>query len=377
MELMKAHNQWRTRPADQRFKTLNEMHQKCVQYAKASAEREIYFDHLRVESNEDDLYLVGKTGTQAKFNHFSFGQLAQKANAPASYLRELPATLAAQNINYGLKHRTQASDPNAALLFDTSKENLELKAITTTNYKRLWNYELTERLVRIQEQNPNWVNPMAYKVIEAADGKGWPRFSTEMEPAGLYASDHDMFAFLVDESKTLEGSPQGLNRGFFMWNSEVGASSFGVMTFVYDRVCGNNIVWGAKNVVEIRLQHRGALDEKMTSIRAKVSQYLDSSSNEIEGKIKKAKEYIFAGTKEKTLDAIFDLPKKIKDPILSQKLISQAVTIAEEKTERYGEPYSLWALTSGLTEASQLCGHADKRVQIDRAAGKLLNLVEF
>ena len=42
-------------------------------------------------------------------------------------------------------------------------------------------------------------------------------------PAGIYASDHDMFAFLVNEEYRIDdGSDGGLARGFFVQNSEVG-----------------------------------------------------------------------------------------------------------------------------------------------------------
>jgi hypothetical protein len=220
---------------------------------------------------------------------------------------------------------------------------------------------------------------MAYKVIEPSNGKGWPALTGEMEPGGLYASEHDMFAFLVDESKTLDGgSPMGLNRGFFCWNSEVGASSFGFMAFLYDRVCGNNIVWGAKNVTQIKVRHIGeANDRAFGQLKVEIKKYLDSSSNELENKIKSARTYYLGHDKKSVIETILNLPKKVLSPELTQQKLSQAIEIGENNTNRYGEPYTLWSVISGLTEASQYSGFTDERMKIDRAAGKLLNVIEF
>ncbi len=45
-------------------------------------------------------------------------------------------------------------------------------------------------------------------------------------PAGLYASNHDMFAFLINEENRIDdGSDSGLSRGVFFENSEVGAKA--------------------------------------------------------------------------------------------------------------------------------------------------------
>ena len=76
-----------------------------------------------------------------------------------------------------------------------------------------------------------------------------------MENAGLYASDRDVFMFLIDEDHPIEVRNERLSRGLFIWNSEVGKSSFGLTTFLYRYVCGNHIVWGAENVKEIRIRH--------------------------------------------------------------------------------------------------------------------------
>lgn len=376
MELFKAHAQWKSRPVDERFKSVQEMHGAVTEYRNSAVGATMPYNDLRVEAVNGEVKLVGKSGTPATLTHWSMGQLSQRAGAPAHYLRSLPAELAVKNLNHGLEARNDAND-QAQLLFHQNG-SLILRAATSEVYDRIWNNDITGRLIRLQENNPNWTNPMAYKVLAPGTDGQWPTMSQQMERAGLYASDHDMFAFLVDESKTLEGGPQGLNRGFFVWNSEVGASSFGFMAFLYDRVCGNNIVWGATDVQEFRIRHTaGASDKAFGQLAVELKKYSESATGQIETMIKQAKAYELGATKEDVLDRLFGLAAKLKTPELNKTRLTQAVELAEQRTERYGNPYSMWGVVSGLTEASQWLSHTDDRVKIDKAAGKLLKTISF
>ena len=63
-----------------------------------------------LQENNAELRIVGKAGS-ARLTHYAFGQLAGRVGAPASYIRNLPATLAAQNLNYGLANKSAESVP--------------------------------------------------------------------------------------------------------------------------------------------------------------------------------------------------------------------------------------------------------------------------
>jgi len=366
MELFKANHQWATRPQDERFKSMQEMHTACLIYKGDAREAIVSLKNLRVEANDNDIALVGKTGVPAKLTNWAMGQLSAKVGAPASYLRELPATLAVQNLNHGFKSLADENPEDTTNILFHQNGSLLVRSATSDMYSRIWNSDITGRLLQLQADNPNWKNPMAY-----ANGK----MGDVMEPAGLYASDHDMFAFLVDESKTLEGSPKGLNRGFFVWNSEVGASSFGVMTFLYDRVCGNNIVWGAQNVSEIRIRHVGTANEKaFRELSVELRKYADESASDTEAKIKLAKNYQLGATKDQALDALMGAIAKLRVPDLTRTQVDAGLKVAEQREARYGNPLSLWGAVGGITESSQAIPFADKRNKVDRAAGKLMQI---
>lgn len=385
MELFKASNQWATRPADERFWDLQEMHDACKSYRRQAATSTVRYSDLRVEADTGDIRLVGKTGVPAQLTHYAFGQLCQRVSAPASYLRNLPATLAAQNLNHGLKSRRDEND-EAHLLWHQNGGFL-LRAALTERYKRIWNYEVCERLLPLSADG--WRAPPA-RPSGRADSRARPATEADLldrrgflsvnvgdmiAPAGLYASDHDMFAFLVNEERRIEdGSDDGLARGFFVWNSEVGDSSFGMMTFLYKHVCGNHIVWDAQGVKEIRIPHVGAARAKSwRQVQATVRTYSDASVSDVEAKIKEAQTKELGGTKDEVLDALFGLARKKRVP-LPRKTLDAAYDRADERSSEYGSPRSLWGIVNGLTEISQETEYADRRVDIDRAAGKLMTV---
>ncbi len=353
MEIFKAHQQWATRPADERFSTIGGLYQQTKMYAEHAAEKMVPWRDVRVEDRSGDLVLVGKAGIPAKLTNWAFGQMSQRIGAPASYLRELPATLVAQNLNYGLKNRSDEDSGQANLLFHQNGD-LVLRALTTEKYSRLWNWEVAERL---QELSYNgWV-------------PATPDFNFDGEATtALYASDHDMFAFLKLDARTITeaGSDQPLHKGIIVGNSEVGASSFFVMGFAYRAMCGNHIIWGAKDVIEMKIRHMGDIRERFASYSAVIKEYADESVSDLEAKIKKSKETLIGATKEEVLDAVFGK----RNLNLSRKLISASYDACVEEED--GSPRTPWGLVQGMTRFSQKTPYADERTAIDRGAAKIL-----
>jgi hypothetical protein len=353
MELFKAHQQWANRPDDERFTSLQELYAACKAYADSARERDANFEDIRAEAVAGDVQIIGKGGIGAKLTNWAFGQLAARIAAPASYLRELPATLAAQNLNHGLaKFKGMGKDRIARLLFHVSQDALLLRAITSDEYARIWNYEIAERLI---------------------DLAGWeparPDIRVQDDRLPLYASDHDMFAFLRSVDKTVnEGNGEPMWKGVIAENSEVGASSLKLTRFFYREMCGNHIIWGASKVVDFNVRHIGQARERWGHFAVQVRQWSDSTVREEEAMIQKAKTTVISATKEGVLDAVFGK----RSVGLSRKAVAagyDAVNVAED-----GEPNTVWGLVQGLTRESQRTTHADKRTAMDRAAGKLLEV---
>src|SRR5690349_7284323 len=117
MHLFEAHEQWKSRPADQRFWSLADMHDACLGYARSAAEApDTPVESLRVDADEGEIVIVGREH-RARLTNWAFDQLCRSAAVPAGYLRRLPTTLAAQNLNHGLKVMAEEERGPRNLLF--------------------------------------------------------------------------------------------------------------------------------------------------------------------------------------------------------------------------------------------------------------------
>lgn len=103
-------SEWFSRPADERYLSLTDLHNSVKRRSERSKTRIVENEAIRVEASRDDperlkLMLPGADAPIAP-THWSFGQLASLVGAPANYLRQLPAPLAGINLQYGLtSHR--------------------------------------------------------------------------------------------------------------------------------------------------------------------------------------------------------------------------------------------------------------------------------
>ena len=149
MHLFTASHQWSTRPDDERFSTLADLHAAVDGYRASAREATVPFNTLRTEARDGELLLVGRANQPARLTHWSGRQLAAAVGAPASYLQSLPATLAAQNLNHGLSKTDDRTDRRVLLHQNGS---LLARAITSQTYTRIWNSDITSRLLTLPEQ---------------------------------------------------------------------------------------------------------------------------------------------------------------------------------------------------------------------------------
>lgn len=368
--LTQATNQWSSRPADQRFSSLADLHAAVTHHRAAAVESpNVALSSLRVIAtsvaavrNSEygtgdgaiEPMIVGAEGVPARFTHHSFGQICRRIGAPASYLRELPVGLVVANMNDGLGKVAPRDNGEGDNLLFSQNGSLVLRAALSPSYTRIWNADVTSRLIRLTEQAPMWQPAPA-----AFDGS-----------RGLYASDKDLFAFLVDNERPIfESLPGGgLGRGFFVSNSEVGDASFRVTTFLYEYICGNHRVWGASGVTDIRIPHIGNADERaFGKLTVELRKYADTAASEDEAKIQAQRSYVLGATKDEVLDAVFNLG-------VTRKTAGKALAIAEASEDRYGNPFSVWGFNGGLTEIARDLPNADERVALERQAGKIAQI---
>jgi hypothetical protein len=367
MELFTLHNQWATRPSDERFTSLNDVLDVTRRYAMAARTKTLPWADLRVEATGLDLNLVGKADIPATLTHHAFGQLAARIGAPADYLRKLPTTLAAQNLNYGLKNRVQEDGQyDASLLFHTNGR-LVLRALTTEKYSRLWNYEVVERLVGFADTHG--LQP----VRPTFTWNGQPAPQLTKENTGLFASDHDMVLGLMAKDRVVQDNGSPMYRVIIVENSEVGDKSFRVTFAMVRDICGNLILWGATQAMEFSFPHIGDVASKWGDVKMDMKHYLDKSTDEEQRLIVAARSTMLGMNRDEVLDKLFG-QRKIALP---KRVIGAAYDMTVEAQD--GSPNTVWGFVQGLTRYSQktVGQYADKRLDLDRAGRRILQQIDF
>jgi len=362
MELMQASRQWASRPNDERFISLTALHdhvmtQRVNSVARVVASRSLEFRPSSTD-NVRGISVVGPNGHEFTPSHWAFGQLATLAQAPAGYLRTLPAPIAADALNYGL--RFERENEEVGILLRRNGGN-ELAAATGPRYGRVWNHNITSQLMdRFGDGlTGDWRVP----------GEFGKAVQVDKANTTLYASDRDMFVFLADETNRIvlpnrrNGKSGSLARGFFCWNSEVGAATFGVAMFLFDYVCCNRIVWGAEGYKELKLRHTvtapGRFLEEVVPV---LEDYSSSSPKPIE-------EVLQAAQRAKVDDLADFLAKRRFTGKTASKI---AETFLEEEGR---EIETLWDVATGITAYAKTLPFQDERVAMEREGGKVLDLV--
>jgi hypothetical protein len=227
----------------------------------------------------------------------------------------------------------------------------QVAAFTSASYGRIWDVDILSSL------------------MEGVEGTGWhvpkARDQNESENSGLYASDRDMFVFMVNDEKPVEVGNACLGRGFFCWNSETGSATFGLMTFLYNYVCGNHIVWGAEDIQELRIIHRTHAFDRFSSHALPIlNRFVESRSESTRI------ENMVANAMGRTLAT--DLPGLLEWSE-GKPFTKREITQAWESSSADGDdPTTAWGLVQGLTAYARQLKHTDSRVNLERRAGSLL-----
>lgn len=349
--LYDAYRQWALRAPDERFPSLESLQNYTEARKNASLEAQMALKRVNLRVLPGGAIVMNGNTSVAHLSHWAFGQLCYLTGAPAKYLRVLPAELARNCLSYGLERSNQ----RCKLLLRGNSEDSDTQsqktasAFTGPNYGRIWDADVVQQ------------------ITEATKDSGWhtPPASGS-ENSGLYASDRDMFIFMVNDENPVEVGNAKLGRGFFCWNSETGAASFGLTTFLYNYVCGNHIVWGAEDVQELRIVHKGeALDRFHDLALPRLNQFVENRAyNEtVKETISRAMAEPIAKELDKTLEWFKDKP-----------FTKGEITKAWDTGIAEGNDVStVWGMVQGLTAYARSLPYTNWRVNLERRAGTLLN----
>lgn len=354
--LMEASKQWASRPADQRYETLAQL--RNAVHSRRMVSRSVDLDVRSLKAEERNGTIVLNSAISAcEPSHWAFGQFSSMIGAPAHYLRRLPTDLAVSCLNDGIV-KSSREEAKFMTVADSDAHGFNtLQAVTSPTYGRIWDADCVDAVQRIVERTDGrFYNPLAYD-----------RASGTPKPSGLYASDRDIFMFMIDGGSRLEAGPRAkLNRGFFVWNSETGSKTFGLMTFLFNEVCGNHIVWGAQDVNKLVIRHSKNGPLRFDSEAAPMLKaYAEASIGRDEAVITKAM--------NRALPTGFEFDNFIGHFNFTKAEVREAIETAKREE---GKCETIWDLVQGFTAYARDFDYVDARIDLEKRAGEILTILE-
>ena len=363
-------SEWFSRPDDERYLSLSELYTSVKGRAERSRTRTVESAAIRVDAHRDDpenlALILPEADAPVAPTHWSFGQLASLVSAPAAYLRQLPAPLAGINLQYGLtSHRAEQIKT-----LETEDGRTELRAVTGPDYGRIYDHEL---VAAVQKIAGNGTGDTRWKVpgtLDWSSGVYNPMVDITKDTTTLYASDRDVFLFLVDDMNPIEagklpdGSPDLYFRGFYCWNSEVGAKTLGIASFYLRAVCQNRNLWGVEDFQEISIRHsKYAANRFAHEAAPALNRFADSSPRPFVEGIRAARERIVARNDDDRTD------------FLRRRGFSKAETARIVETvlaEEGRPPETVFDFVQGITAVARSKPQQDARLDMEGKAKKLL-----
>ena len=363
-------SEWFARPDDERYLSLTDLYDAVRRRAESAQARTVESRAVKVEASRDNaerlaLLVPGRDEPVAP-THWSFGQLCGLVGAPSSYMRQLPAPLAGINLQHGLlSHRAEL-----VKTLETDDGRVELRAVTGPDYGRIWDHEPVAAVIDIAGNGTGDTMWKVPGVLDWATMTHNPFVDITKDTTTLYASDRDVFLFLVDDTHPIEagrladGSPDLYFRGFYCWNSEVGSKTLGIASFYLRAVCMNRNLWGVENFEEITIRHSKFAAQRFAHEAAPaLTSFANSSPAPFIAGIKAARERIVARSDED------------RDRFLRKRGFSKSETakiIETVLSEEHRKPESIFDFVQGITALARSKTHQDTRLELEGKARKLL-----
>jgi|TARA_R110000824_G_scaffold401669_1_gene613500 hypothetical protein len=362
------------RPEDERFDTLEELVAFANTDCQGMTSRVVdthklnivgKFDQENISQGELRVeYDCPKTGAviSSEPTNWSAGQLATLAGAPAGYIKDLPAPLAADCLTWGLRHNRGRE---IIKTYD-HRDGGNLRAATGPDYGRILNREMLAPVVKVANEG-QWKVPGSMSVNGTYD----PHASTG---STLFASDRDMFGFLCDDLNPIEigklpnGEPDLVFRGFYWWNSEVGSKTAGLACMYLRGVCQNRNLWGVENFEEIKIRHtKNAVYRFYDEMAPALETYSHHSTSTLLAGVEAARDAKIAKDDDDALEFL------TKRGGLSARMAKAAM--ARHIQEEQKPIRNVWDAAQGITAIARDIPHQDARVNLERKAGALLDKI--
>lgn len=366
--------QWITRPSDQKFTSLDDLRRSVDARRERAVEarvdiRKVEFlaPEPKVIEDTHKLSLGLPSGDVVAPSHWSFGQLASLAKAPAGYLRTLPSQIAADALTYGMRYNRSVDE---AKFYSMDQS---LMAATGPEYGRIFDAEVVEAVQQVAGSgtgDERWKVP---GVLDWRTGLYDPDHPITEDTTTLFASDRDVFMFLVDDRNPIEvgklpsGDPDLMFRGFYITNSEVGRSSLRLAAFYLRAVCANRILWGVEGFEELTMRHSKLAPARFVEqARPALASFAEGSVKRLQDGVEKAKAAKVASDNDELLDFLGGRG-------FSRKRATEVMEYVEREEGRPAR--TIWDIAQGVTAVARSIPYTDERTEVEREAQRLLDKV--
>ena len=357
------------RPADRNYDSLSTLIESAASDRDNSIEVRTSAFNIEFSMPDEDVMIdiADQNGDKShRLTHYSFGQVAGMCRIPTQVLQRLlgfeRGDLAVENMNTLFP---VDSGEKTILVQQTRDDDNRVidthaRAVNGSAYSRLWDADV---FGEIEE----WLIPQGFD-------PAIPMNATRSEfmrnhRTALYRGDQTSFGFFFAGTDHPMGMELGgLWPGIMVWNSEVGARSFGFHTFYYHMQSGSVIVWTPSKQKKKRFVHRGNINK---GFREYVGT-LETTSNDFEGRYASDVDMF-----NKALDTEFakdadEAMTKLQTLGLAKPRAARVVEIAASHAYNTMNLLNLWHVTLGIcTEASET-SRAENLVDGSLMANKLL-----
>lgn len=364
--------QWHMRGDDERFLDLTSLRDRVRLYQEESHTVDILPAEIKC-STQAGVLTFDVAEDRVQPSHWAFDQIARAAEAPAYYLRTLPADLAAQNLNHGLAR----AEAKAVSAYVRKNGSTTLRGITSTRYGRIFDADVVDSVMKVAGNgtgDTRWKVPGCINWNDAHGVTYNPNVEITKQNTTLYASDRDIFLFLVDDRNPIEvgklanGNPDLMFRGFYVWNSEVGSRTFGFASMYLRGVCQNRNLWGVEDFREFTFKHTAfAPDRFLKEAEPTLLEFAESSTKRLIDGVKAAKGAIVARTDAERIEYLDKWGFSQKQA----KHICDTVLL-EEQTK----PESVWDFAQGVSAVARSADFQDQRLKLEAVAGRMLDKVK-
>lgn len=370
-----ASRQWATRPDDQRFVSLDDLIAELQFRTERSENTVLRLGDIEPVTDDGTLRL-GARGMLLDPTNFSFGQYCQRLGIPGGFITKNLADDA--DLTGKVLRKCIASsdylDKEVGMYHGWNRDGTHaIRAVNGKDYGRIYDLEIA-KAVRdaTQDSGATWSVPTAFRT---ADGKGgWGQGNiacgdATKESTTLYASDRDIFLFLVDERNPIEagkmpnGDPDLYYRGFYLWNGENGDITAGISSFLYRFCCRNRNIWGQREFQSIKIIHRQNAGQRLrTELIPALKEFVNGSATGIADGLEQVKR------------AKIEQPLRFFDRFGFNP--KEAAAICQKSIDEEGRPVgNVFDAVQAMTAWARQFAHQDRRVEVESKTQKMMDLV--